>query len=123
VREAQGAGIGEGVGFDIDVEASPRGFHGDARISGPSSRCASKSLERSAEFADELRSNVEQRRERKVAFLELGMRDAKTRRLVGAALVPEQVQIHATRTPALVRMPATAETTFGPQQQRKKLGR
>ena len=123
VPDAQGAGVDEGVRFDVDVEASRRRFYDDARIASPSRRCATESLERFAERLDELRSDIEQRRQREVTFLELAMRDAETGRLVWAALVPKQVEIDAPRTPALVGVAAAAETTFGTQQHRQKLGR
>ena len=108
MTEAQSAGIGEGVRFDLDVEALGRGLYDDTRITRPSRRRTSESPQRLPESPKELRSDIEQRRQREVTFLERAMWDAKTGRLVRAALVPKQVEIHATRTPALVGMPTAA---------------
>ncbi len=123
VTDAQGASIGEGVRFDIDIEASRRGLDDDPRISSPQRRCASQLLERPAKHVDELRSDVEQWCQREVTVVELAMRHAKAGRLVRAALVPKEVEVDAPWTPSLVCIATAAEAAFGPQQHRQELCR
>jgi hypothetical protein len=91
VSNAEGAGIGEGVRFDIDIEASRRGLYDDPRVPTPQRRCASLPFERSAKHFDELRSDVEQWCQREVTVVELAMWHTKAGRLVWAALVPKQI--------------------------------
>jgi hypothetical protein len=121
VSDAQCAGIREGVRFDFDVEAFRGGLYDDPRVASPQRRCASQLLKRPAKRFDELRSDIEQGRQREVAVMELAMRHAKTRRLVWPALVPKQVEIDASGTPPSVSIATAAKTTFGSQQHRQEL--
>ena len=55
-----------------------------------------------------LRGHIEERSQREVAVLELGVRNAESCRLERPALIPKQVEVDAARAPAFVRNSMTA---------------
>jgi hypothetical protein len=61
----------------------------------------------------ELGRNIEERRQREPAILELWMRHAKRGRVVRAALIPKQVEINASGPPPLAGSPTAAQAPFG----------
>jgi len=119
--DTKSACVDERIRFHLSFVTAGRRIDTDGRLAPPCSRSAAGLLECSANDFAELGGDIQERRQRETAVLELRMGHAKPGGLVRAALIPKQVEIDTARAPSFVRPAMATETTFRSQQHMQEL--